>query len=185
MAKDRTQLNINIDPELLLLLKSEAIKNGKTLTTFITEKLKESATESADRLDLLENRLLKIEKMLELEKTYSARESLSGSIFTDEGAKRYGEVAKSLFESHFNRKKLNTGAALQELSVYLDKYDHSNPELVFQILLGTHELTGKEMTNAYRKGSCAMRTALMDWSQDPLEELNEAFLSAVITKTLA
>ena len=73
---------------------------------------------------------------------------------------------------------------MQELAANLEKLPHSSPELVFQILLGNHDLTGLEMTNAYRYGACAMRTALVDWSNDPLEDLNEAFLNAVITKSL-
>ena len=40
MPRDRTQLNINIDPALLLKLKSEEIKQGKTLTTFVLDHLK-------------------------------------------------------------------------------------------------------------------------------------------------
>ena len=59
------------------------------------------------------------------------------------------------------------------------------PTLVFQILRGSQDLTGDEMTHAYRTGSCAMRTVLMQRCQDPLEELNRAFLDAVITKELA
>ena len=38
-SEDKSQLNIKIDPELLLRLKSKAIKSGKTLTAFITELL--------------------------------------------------------------------------------------------------------------------------------------------------
>ena len=73
---------------------------------------------------------------------------------------------------------------LKELAVILAKLPHSYPELIFQILFGNHDLTGLEMTNAYRNGSCAMRTALVEWSNDSLEDLNEAFLNAVITKSL-
>ena len=66
----------------------------------------------------------------------------------------------------------------------LKKLPDSLPELVFAILLGNHDLTGAEMTGAYRKGSCAMRAALVQWANDPLEKLNEAFLGAVIMKSL-
>ncbi len=40
MVAKRKQLNINISPELLLRIKREAIKSGKTLTTYVIEKLK-------------------------------------------------------------------------------------------------------------------------------------------------
>ncbi len=183
MAKNRTQLNINIDPELLLKLKSEATKNGKTLTKFVTDQL-EKMPISSDQ-DSLEQRLNKIEEYLHLTKGLSVSQKQMGSIFTDNGAKKYGQVAKKLFDAHLDRKKMLQEDGLQELAIILKKYPNSNPELVFGILLGIHDLTGLEMTRAYRYGSCAMRSALSDWCKDSLEPLNEAFLSAVITKSLA
>ncbi len=185
MAKERTQLNINIDPKLLVKLKSESIKNGKTLTEFVTEKLASISTDStSSSQDSLEQRLTKIENHLNLNNKSYASEKSIGAIFTDEGAKEYGDVSKKLFELHLKKKKLSIGDGLKELSTYLDKLPNSNPELVYQILLGTHALTGKEMTIAYRHGSCAMRTALIEFCNDPLEELNTAFLKAVISKSL-
>ncbi len=182
MPNKRSQLNVNIDPELLLKLKSEAIKNGMTLTEFVTEKL--ATVESISNNDALEQRLAKIERHLNLDKNSSDPERIKGSIFTDDGAKNYGEVARRLFDVFLKKKGLSKEDGLKELAVNLAKLPHSYPELIFQILLGNHELTGLEMTNAYRNGSCAMRTALVEWSKDSLEDLNEAFLSAVITKSL-
>ncbi len=182
MAKNRSQLNINIDPNLLLKLKSEAMKNGQTLTAYITDKLNEVSIEAPG--ESLEQRLTEIEKLVGIDTISSPQEKTIGTIFTNEGAKAYGEMAKTLFDSHARRKGLTRDSALKELALYLKNYEHSNPELVFQILLGNHDLTGIEMTGAYRKGSCAMRSALVDWCNDPLEELNEAFLNAVITNSL-
>ena len=108
----------------------------------------------------------------------------TSSIFTDQGAKKYGEVAKRLFELHLKKRGISIDAGIKELATYLQRLPHSSPELVFQILLGNHDLTGLEMTNAYRNGSCGMRTALVEWCNDSLEDLNEAFLNAVITKSL-
>ena len=107
-----------------------------------------------------------------------------GVIFTDDGAKKYGEVARAEFELHLRKKGLSVEEGLKELSVELKKLPDSLPELVFALLLGNHDLTGAEMTGAYRKGSCAMRAALVQWANDPLEKLNEAFLGAVIMKSL-
>ena len=182
MGKDRTQLNINIDPQLLLLLKSEAMKNGKTLTEFVTSQLRSISTTPSE--GLLEKRLLKIEEHLGISQNPPHPKQQIGTIFTDEGAKEYGKTAKAIFDSNYKKKGISCENALQELAVFLYKYEHSDPELVFGILLGTHVLTGLEMTNAYRRGSCAMRTALSDWANDPLEQLNETFLNAVITKSL-
>ena len=182
MPRERTQLNIKIDPELLLKIKSAAIKNGMTLTEFVTEKL--ATVESISKNDALEQRLAKIEQHLNLDKNSSDPEKTIGQIFTDVGAKNYGDIARRLFNSFLIKKGLSKEDGLQELAVILVKLPHSYPELIFQILLGNHDLTGLEMTNAYRNGSCAMRTALVEWSNDSLEDLNEAFLSAVITKSL-
>ena len=59
MAKDRTQLNINIDPELLISLKSQAIKSGKTLTEFITERLK-----NCQNIGCLEEKIFLIKNLI-------------------------------------------------------------------------------------------------------------------------
>ena len=183
MPRERTQLNINIDPSLLMKLKSEAIKSGKTLTEFVIEQLKKTP-EKSDEL-LLEERLLRIEKILLLNEEFPKPDKKIGTIFTDQGAKEYGEIARSEFTLHAKKKGLTISKALEELDNYLKNYPYSNPELIFQILLGTHDLTGSEMTIAYRHGSCAMRSALNDWTKEPLEKLNKAFLNAVITKSLA
>ena len=95
MPKERTQLNIKIDPELLLRIKAEAIKNGVTLTEFVTKKLQN--IESISNNDVLEQRLAKIERHLNLDKSSSNPERTKGAIFTDDGAKKYGEVARRLF----------------------------------------------------------------------------------------
>ena len=160
-AKDKSQLNIKIDPKLLLRLKSEAIKSGKTLTAFITGILEQGSTHAKEKIDILEQRLLRVEKQLNLVDSFSFDKEKDlnqiKSIFSNHGAKIYGEVARELFELHRKEKKLSIKDALGELSICLDNYD-SHPELVFQILLGNHVLTGLEMTNA----SFCMRSAFMN-----------------------
>ena len=106
------------------------------------------------------------------------------SIFSDRGAKKYGKTAQQLFNLHLDKKKIPLEQGLKELSLALNDIPNSFPQLVCQILTGSHDLTGKEMTKAYRAGSCGMRTVLVQWCHDPLEELNQAFLEAVITKQL-
>tara|TARA_B100000700_G_scaffold76427_1_gene85675 strand:+ start:2146 stop:2436 length:291 start_codon:yes stop_codon:yes gene_type:complete len=82
-------------------------------------------------------------------------------IFSNSGAKRYGEITKELFEFHRKEKKLSLKDAFAELSACLANYD-SKPELVFELLSENHELTSLEMTEAYRNGSCGMRSALSE-----------------------
>ena len=98
MPRERTQLNINIDPELLLKLKSEAIKSGKTLTDFVVGQLKKTPEKSSELL--LEERLLRIEQILFSNKEFPKQDKKIGVIFTDQGAKEYGEIAKAEFDSH-------------------------------------------------------------------------------------
>ena len=105
------------------------------------------------------------------------------TIFSNSGAKRYGEVAKELFDFHRKKKGLSRKDAFTELGTCLANYD-SQPELVFELLSGNHELTGLEMTDAYRNGSCGMRSALSEWTNSSLEPLNEAFLNAVNAENL-
>ncbi len=186
-GEDKSQLNIKIDPQLLLTLKAKAIKSGKTLTAFVTELLEQGSIQVNNEIDSLEQRLLRIEKLLNIKKDLPSVKEKDlkqiNSIFSNNGAKKYGEVAKELFDLHRKKKKLSMKDAFAELSICLANYE-SQPELVFEILSGKHELTGLEMTDAYRNGSCGMRSALSEWTKSSLEPLNDAFLKAVDAKNL-
>ena len=57
----RTQLNIKIDPELLQRVKSNAARQGKTLTEFVIEVLQQATSEEPSSL---EARLRRIEQQL-------------------------------------------------------------------------------------------------------------------------
>ena len=152
----KSQLNIKIDPKLLIQLKSEAIKHGKTLSAFITERLEQFSDNVMD--DSLEQRLLKIEQKINLLQNIASGKdvgSLPKRIFSDKGAKIYGEVARELFELHRKEKNLSFEDAFKEISECLANYK-GQPELVHGIFVGEHILTGSEMTQAYRNGGCAM-----------------------------
>ena len=185
MTKEKSQLNVQIDPQLLIALKFEAIKNGKTLSAFVTERLTQSHQDVKG--EILEKRLQRIEKQLDLLNNFKRdvenKINLDRSIFSDSGAKKYGEVAREIFELNRKKKKLSFDEAFGELSRSLVKYP-SYPELVLSLLTGKHQLTGLEMTTAYRNGSCGMRNALHDWTNSSLEKLNEAFLNAVMIENL-
>ena len=186
---EKSQLNIKIDPLLLLKLKAKAIKSGKTLTAFVTELLEQNSIKINNEIDILEQRLLRLEEQLNLkdkDNFHSEKEEnldQVNTIFSNTGARKYGEVAKEIFDLHRKEKKLSLKDALEELSNCLANYD-SQPELVFELLSGKHVLTGLEMTDAYRNGSCGMRSALSEWTNSSLEPLNEAFLNAVEVKKL-
>ena len=63
-SEDKSQLNIKIDPQLLLELKAKAIKSGKTLTAFVTELLEQASIQTTGDIDILERRLLRLEEYL-------------------------------------------------------------------------------------------------------------------------
>ncbi|WP_269606353.1 hypothetical protein [Prochlorococcus marinus] len=186
-SEDKSQLNIKIDPQLLLELKAKAIKSGKTLTAFVTELLKQGSIQASSDIDILEQRLLRIEELLNLKDNFHSdkeeNSTQSNAIFSNSGAKKYGEVARELFDLYRIEKKISLKDAFAELTTCLANYE-SQPELVFAILSGNHELTGAEMTDAYRNGSCGMRSALSEWTKSSLEPLNEAFLNAVEVRNL-
>ena len=62
----RTQLNVNIDPELLRLIKQNAIKSGITLTDYVNQVIKEYVSNEEINLTngLIENRIERIENEL-------------------------------------------------------------------------------------------------------------------------
>ena len=64
MAKEESHLNVQIDPQLLIALKFEAINSGKTLSAFVTERLTQSNQDVKGKI--LEERLQRIEKQLDL-----------------------------------------------------------------------------------------------------------------------
>ncbi len=125
--EEKSQLNIKIDPKLLLRLKSREIKNGKTLTAFITEILEQSPTKITSDIDILEQRLLRVEEQIKLKDNLSPDKEKdlnpSKSIFTNSGAKRYGEIAKKLFDLHREKRHLSLKDAFAELSTCLANFD--------------------------------------------------------------
>ena len=168
MTNKRTQLNINIDPALLNRLKIVALRTGKTLTQYITEKLEDieeveevKQAVDADFLTRLEN----IEKHLNLNqmKLATARSNDKEKLFSDKGAKEYGQLYREVFTSTVKSKGITIKEGLRELIFHLIQ-NNSNIELVYNILLSNHELNGIEMTNEYYNGVCKMRASLNSWS---------------------
>ena len=185
MSTEEYHPNIRIEPDLLIALKSQAIKDGISLSSLINKKLKQFHIETKN--EILEQKLLSIEKRLNSLSNFKLeienKANNTSSIFSDTGAKKYGEAAKNFFDMYKDKMKLTFNQAFDELSKYLSKYE-GQPEMVRALLSGEHILTGIEMTDAYRKGSCAMRSALNEWTKSSSDDLNNAFLEAVITENL-
>ncbi len=169
----------------MLLLETEAIKKGLTLAAFVTERHEQSSIQVKD--DILEKRLIKIEKQLDSLRNPTLHLDIDLNV-----PKIFFRILeqKNMVKSldicliYIERKRnFLLEDALDELSKCLDDYD-AFPELVYAILSGQHCLTGMEMTNAYKNGFCGMRSALNDWTKDPLEPLNEAFINSVQSENL-
>ena len=132
--------------------------------------------------EILEKKLLSIEERLNSLSNFKLeienKANNTSSIFSDTGAKKYGEAAKNFFDMYRDKMKLTFNQAFDQLSKLLTKYE-GQPEMVRALLSGEHILTGIEMTDAYRNGSCGMRSALNDWSKTSSEKLDETFLEAV------
>ena len=81
-SKDRTQLNVNINPELLKTLKHNAIKSGMTLNNYVTQLIKlyvskenliEESEDVSTRIETVETKLNEIDnKLLEFINSYSS-----------------------------------------------------------------------------------------------------------------
>ncbi|WP_269623241.1 hypothetical protein [Prochlorococcus marinus] len=94
----RSQLNINIDPSLLIQLKQKARIEGKTITAFISEVLSDTLKDQPAQP--ISEQISKIEeKIRHLEKTINSIISPQKKItpFTDEEANRCSEFVRAAF----------------------------------------------------------------------------------------
>ena len=108
MSEEIDHPNIRIEPNLLIALKLEAIKKGISLTSLINEKLKQFHIETKN--EILEQKLLNIEKRLNSLSNFKLeienKANNTSSIFSDAGAKKYGEAAKNYFDMYRDKMKL-------------------------------------------------------------------------------
>ena len=102
----RTQLNINIDPELFKKVKASARKAGQSLTGYVSDcfakQLEPDSSESIDdKFSKIEERLKSIEKtILELDpKSYKTKP------FTPQEAEKCNEFIKAFFHKEVERKE--------------------------------------------------------------------------------
>ena len=102
----RTQLNVNIDPNLLKEIKTSARKAGKSLVEFINdffiENLHNPASDDVEiRLSNHENRLKFIEENIGL----AIKQKQKFSDFTPQEAANFNDFVKAIFEKEVKRKK--------------------------------------------------------------------------------
>ena len=114
MRSEEDHPNIRIEPDLLIALKLEAIKNGISLSSLVNEKLKQFQIETKN--EILEKKLLSIEERLNSLSNFKLeienKANNTSSIFSDTGAKKYGEAAKNFFDMYRDKMKLTFNQAL-------------------------------------------------------------------------
>ena len=128
---DRTQLNININPELLKVLKQNAIKSGTTLSKYVTQLIKVYVSndkslednESVDsRIDTIENQLREISSKLSglnltsNEITHNESTKIDKVIgFTKEGAILFSRAVSEEYLKECKYRSISTQEAVSEL----------------------------------------------------------------------
>ncbi len=130
MASSRTQLNVNINPELLKILKQNSIKSGMTLANYVTQLIKvyvskEDILENEDnvnsRIDNIEQQLkdisAKLSKITESKnnsRNYLLQNKITG--FSKDGSKAFCDSANQFFSEECKKRNLTIQEALIEIT---------------------------------------------------------------------
>ncbi len=181
----KAPLRIDISSDLLNSLKGHAIRSGLTLQDLVQKillnglfELQAGNISSASLVN--EQQSLQIPLVDPVSFGMSqTNQGLSGKRFTDAGAKAYAQAARTEFQKHSAIKGLELDLALKQLPDIVAKYQ-GDLDLITQILIGRHELTGDEMVQAiHGTGNCPMMKALQEWTGEPLAALSKVFVDAI------
>ncbi len=168
----RSQLNINIAPELLGELKGRAMMSGKTLSSYITEIIVKKLTEEEEstfnyRLNTMEIRLNQLESKIGIVTLSKQKETP----FTTEEAQRCTAFIKDLFTLIAQKKCFSSKkSAWDDFLPHVTSFDQWNNfhTLRLQEVLFIEDgepLTAQEL-NALTKGKecpCPIRTGFINW----------------------
>ncbi|AAQ00276.1 MULTISPECIES: hypothetical protein [Prochlorococcus] len=190
----RQQLNINIDPSLLLQAKSCAIKNGKTLTEFVVDALTSKICELTNNL----------EQSNEIEMEYIVHQMLEelvkGKKFSDLGSIEYSKVLSNTFQQLVIEKDTTLPKALEEIEKVIDPFlvpslliDNEGRRnlataeqqilLVKEILIGSSVASADHLNQAVAQtGTCPALKSLELFAGRKLPLLNLYFLKAIDSK---
>tara|TARA_Y100000766_G_C18673396_1_gene491152 strand:- start:88 stop:681 length:594 start_codon:yes stop_codon:yes gene_type:complete len=129
---ERTQLNVNIRPELLKSLKHKAIKSGMTLANYVTKIVKDYISkEDLDnednilnsRIESIEDQLEKLVNQLNVLNSTKNEEAIKPTLevtgFSEEGAKSFGIAVSKLFKEECEIRALSTQEAVIELTPHI------------------------------------------------------------------
>ena len=168
----RTQLNINIDPNLLKEIKTSARKEGKSLVEYVNDFFKKHLNNDASddveiRLSNHENRLMLIEENIGL----AIKQKKKFPDFTPQEAANFNDFVKAIFQKEVKRKKYNsTKDACNDLISHLNCFDKWNEKCSLrlkEILFIDHgdSLDCDEMNSLKDSQICPspLRTGIINW----------------------
>ena len=168
----RTQLNINIDPELLRKVKDSAKMSGKSLASYVAESLASKIDDVSfqsinSRFSEIENKLQSLENNLQS----LIFDTQKTTAFTPQEAKKCNQFIKAIFEKERVKKKYkSTKDAWDDLISHINCFDQWNEIYTFRLkeslfIEHAEPLTSDEM-NLLTKGKrcpCPIRTGLINW----------------------
>ena len=168
----RTQLNINIDPDLLKEIKASARKSGKSLVEYINDLFRKELHNDASgdieiRLSNHEKRLQFIEENI----LSDIKQNMKISDFTPQEAENFNDFVKAIFKKELKRKQYNSPTdAWHELVSHLncfDKWDERCSLRLKEILFIDHgdALNSDEMNSLKESEMCPspIRTGIINW----------------------
>ena len=168
----RTQLNINIDPQLMLLVKQHSIKSGKTISEFVVDAINHEIKNCFDERSM-EDRLSTIEQRISsLENSFSiASGQKKITPFTDIEAKNCNEFIKGVFQEEVKRKKYKSdNDAWNDFIGYIDCFEQWNDFYTLRLkealfIKDGDLLTSSEMNSFTHSKTCPcpIRTGLINW----------------------
>ena len=196
---ERTQLNVNISPELLKVLKQNAIKSGLTLAKYVTkliqayvsnEDLIEEGTLVDKRIDSMESQLNEIaEKLNNFNNIISENsyrevkegipvESISPGIAFIPKKPSTGDVKKigTLIAQHFKKiQRAEVLSAKEAWQLFKDQeciklIKEEHLTVILDVLRGEEILTFEDMQNlGFEYGHCPVMTAFRTMSDLPIQ----------------
>ncbi len=168
----RTQLNVNIDPELLAKIKESAKVSGKSMVSFVSDCFSNQITESSaqtidTRFQMIEQRLQAIEEKL---KVLDNQRKITSSITTQE-EKNFNEFIKAVFSRELQRKGyISMKDAWNDLINHINCFEQWNEICSFRLkesLFIEHAdpLTSEEINDLKEGSICPqpIRTGIINW----------------------
>ena len=197
-SKERTQLNVNINAELLKTLKQNAIKSGMTLTNYVTQLIKvyvskENIAEESDhvstRIENVEYQLHKInEKLLELTKsntsihTSKKRDYKKITGFSEEGAKACNDAVIKYFEEEITNRNISLQEAVIEITPHIQSsFDIKYWSKVLKMFSEKNiNINAKEMYDIYTESGnkCPICDMFYKWSGKKPKYIEDMLLEA-------